>query len=169
MRPVIGGRAGEDAVVIVGEALRFHEGLAAAVGAGTEIRMLRPGAIERRNDGFGPIGGLVDGAVAEIGNLFRMAERPLRIDGATFVAGVGAGGGISIENGVGHRSVIDGAGEASVADTFVAAVPTGRGQPDFEFDVGIAGWLDHALNAAERRELLVVEADLAVGGTSRGN
>ena len=39
--PVVGGGAGQDAVVVGGETLRLHERFAAAIGAGGEVAVLR--------------------------------------------------------------------------------------------------------------------------------
>ena len=49
--PEVGGRAGQDAVVIGGEALRFHERFAAAIGAAIEIGVLRGLAVEGLRSG----------------------------------------------------------------------------------------------------------------------
>ena len=95
VRPIVGGRAGDDAVVIVGVALRFHQGLAAAVGAGAEIGPFGIVAVEGVQDGLGFHGGLVNGAIAEVGDLFGMVERPGRVGAAGVVAGVGGGGGVA--------------------------------------------------------------------------
>src|SRR5205823_2761772 len=57
-------RAGDDAVVVVGVALRLHEGLAAARGAGVEVRLRGGVTVEGPDDGFRADRGLVDRAVA---------------------------------------------------------------------------------------------------------
>src|SRR6266542_2136837 len=62
--------AGDDAVVIIGIALRLHQRLPPAVRATGEIRALRPVAIERLDDQLGFFGHFVNRAIAVIRNLF---------------------------------------------------------------------------------------------------
>ena len=103
VRPVVGGRAGDDAVVVGGEALRLHERLAAAVRAGIEVRALGRAAVERRDGRFRCDGGFVDRAIAEVDDLLGMAERPAGIGAAGAVAGVGGGRGVAARDGARQR------------------------------------------------------------------
>ena len=151
--PIVGGRAGDDAVVILGVALGFHERLAAAVGAGAEVGALRALAVEGVQDGLGFHGRFVDGAIAEVGDLLGVIERPGGIGAAGMVAGIGGGGGVVVGHGVRQLVVADGARETAVADALELAVPVGGGHPDFELDIGIGRWLDGSGHAAEGRQV----------------
>src|SRR5438128_8844187 len=91
MSPVIRGRAGDDAVVIVRVALGFHQSLASAVRAGVEIGALWRGAIERPDDGLGVYRCFVDGAMPEIDDLLRMVEGPFGGLAAVLMACIGGG------------------------------------------------------------------------------
>ena len=154
VRPIVGGRAGDDAVVILGIALGFHQRLAAAVGARAEVGTLGSLAVEGVQDGLGFHGRFVNGAIAEVGDLLGVVERPGGIDswrGA--VTGVGAGAGVVVADGVGQLVVADVAGEAAVACALKLAVPVGGRHPDFELDVRVGGRLDDSGHAAERRQV----------------
>src|ERR1039458_747949 len=113
VRPIVGGRARDDAIVILGVALGFHQRLAAAVGAGAEVRALGVLAVEGVQDGLGFHGRFVNGAMAEVGNLLGVIERPSGIRPACMVTGVCGGGGVVVRDGVAHLVVADGAGEAA--------------------------------------------------------
>ena len=76
VRPEVGGRAGDDAVVVVRKALRLHQALPSAGRAADEIRQARPVAVEGRDDRLGLDGHLVDRAIAEVDHELGMAERP---------------------------------------------------------------------------------------------
>src|ERR1039458_7882148 len=93
--PEVGGRAGEDAVEVGGEALGFHERFAPAIGAAIEIGMLRGLAVEGLNEVLGVHSGEVQGAIAEVVHLFRMMVGPARVLAVGFVSGVGASGGVA--------------------------------------------------------------------------
>ena len=152
--PDVGGGAGEDAVIIGGEPLGFHERFAAAIGAAIEIGVLRGLAVERLDEALGVDGGEVQGAIAEVIDFFGMMVGPACIFAVGFVAGVGAGGGIAALEVCTHGGEADGAGESAVADAQEFAVPVGGGQPDFEADVGVRGGLDDAGHAAEGGEFV---------------
>src|ERR1700722_9738253 len=109
-------RSARDEPVEIGWiALRLHQGLTSTVGTTAEVRMLDLLAIERVHDGLGFLGGLMNGAVAEVDDLFGVAERPAGIGCVTLVTGVGGGRGVAVLDRVRQRGVIDGAGESAVA------------------------------------------------------
>src|SRR5579863_2963459 len=116
--------------------------------------MLDVFAIERVNNRLGFLGGLMDGAIPKVDDLFRVAERPAGIGCVTLVTRVGGGTGVAVQDGIGKSGVIDGAGESAVALAMILAVPSESRQPDFKFDVRIAGGLYHAFDAAEIGQLL---------------
>ncbi len=149
MGPKVSGRAGEDAVVIVGKALGFHERLAAAVGTTGEVGVFRCIAIEGLDDRFGLDGHFVDGAIAEVGDFFGMAESPIGVDAIGSMAGVGGGSGVTVTNGGGHFGVVDRTGEAAVAGAAKFAVPVCRREPDFKMDFRIADRADDSADATE--------------------
>src|SRR5580692_8863876 len=90
MRLVIRGRSGDDPVEIVRELLRFLQTLPPAGGTAVPIGIARSGTVEVLDDGFGSNRHFVDGAVGEIGELFRMSKR--EAGAATLMARVGARG-----------------------------------------------------------------------------
>src|SRR5580704_8068881 len=112
MGPVIGRRAGHDAVKIGRIALRLHQRLAPAVRAGIEIRALRRRSIKRKYYAFGSLSRFMNRAIPEVRNLLRMTERPGGIGPTSVVPGIGGSGGITMRNGAGERVEIDGPGEA---------------------------------------------------------
>src|ERR1700677_3505930 len=134
-RPGVGGSAGEDSVVVFGKALRFHQRFAPAVGTGVEVRGLWGLAVVSLNHVFGPLRGQVDGAPAEVGNLFRMAVGPTGIFAICLVAGIGARGGVAAAQVDGQRWVSDGSGKSAIANAEKALVPLFFRQPDFESNV----------------------------------
>ena len=80
-----------------------------------------------------------------------MAERecPSTAD----VTGVGGRGGIAGAHRIGHRGIADDAGPSAIANRLELPVPSARGQPDFDFDVRIAGGLQRRGHAAERGKI----------------
>src|SRR5205807_6966178 len=130
-----GGSAGQDAVVIGGIALGFHQCLAAAVRTAKKIRKTRSVGKARLDDLLGDFGHDMDGAVAEVRDLFGMAEGPCCVDGSSRVSRVGAGGSVAGEDGSGEMGVVEFAGEASVAVGLKFSVPIFGGEPDFDQDV----------------------------------
>ena len=152
--PVIGRRACEDAVIVGRIALRFHKGLAAAVGTRIEIGPARGVAVEVFDDGFGGDGGFVNGAIAEVDDLFGMVKRPAGVGDAAFVSGIRRGGSVVMLHGVGEFVEVDFSGEAAVADALEFSIPASGGQPDFEANIGILGGLDGACDPAEGGQIL---------------
>ena len=121
--PVVGGRAGEDAVVIGGKALRFHERFTAAIGTGGEVAVRGGRGVVGGDDGLGLRCHLVNAAPAIVGDLLGMMEGPACVDAVGEVAGVCAGGGVVVVEGAGQPAVVDLAGEATVAEGEEAMVP----------------------------------------------
>ena len=79
MGPIIRGRASHDAVKIVGKALSFHEGFAAAVGAADKIAASGILAVKRLQDQVRLNCRLVNGAIPEVDHLLWMPDRPRRV------------------------------------------------------------------------------------------
>src|SRR5581483_3624215 len=75
MGEVEGGSASENAVIIVGEPLRLHQGILAPGGAAGEIGALRSMAIERARDLLAPLRHQMDRAVAKILDPLGMPEQ----------------------------------------------------------------------------------------------
>ena len=94
--PVVGGSSGDDAVEVVGVALGFHEALLASGGAAFPVGALLRLAVEGGDDRFGFYGGLVLGAIAEVDDLFGMAEGEAGVGVIAMVTGIGGGGGVSV-------------------------------------------------------------------------
>ena len=138
------GRAGDDAVEVVGIALRFHQRLAAAVRAAVEVRARGRGAVVAADDRLRDLGDAVDRDVAEVQLALEIVERPAGTGDAGDVTGVGAGGGVT---GVDRRQrlVVDVADKAAAAAHHELAVPVvGQEQPeanllaDAAFDAAVA-------------------------------
>ena len=110
-------------------------------------------AIVGGDDLRGDLGREVDGAPAEVLDLFGVAKGPGGVGDFCLVTGVGAGDGESALEIGGELLVAEGAGEASVADAEVAAVPTLLRQPDFKADLRVAGGAQDAGDAAEGGEI----------------
>src|SRR5258708_6921643 len=81
-----------------------------------------------------------------------MSQRPTGI--AAGVSGVGGGHGVTALQRTAETRIRKRAGKAAIAHTLELAVPAGRRHPDFEPDVGIAGWLNGTRDAAESRQIL---------------
>jgi hypothetical protein len=81
------------------------------------------------------VGTVVNGAIAEIDQLFRMAERELR--SITDVARVCGRGSISATERRRECWILNRAVPAAVANLLKLAVPAGERQPHLGFDVGV--------------------------------
>ena len=147
----VGERAGDDAVVVVGIALRLHQGHAAAGRAALEIRVLRAAIVERLHELLALQRHLVGGAVAEVDHLLRVADGPRAA--LILVSGVGAGGRVAEAQRLRHlvRQPLNRSGEPAVADPHELAVPLpGRRQPHLHVDQRVGRRLQHDLHAAVR-------------------
>src|SRR6185437_13899996 len=150
--PGVGWRADDDAVEIVGEALRLHQRLAAAVRATGEIGALRALPGEGGDDRLRVVGRLLEGAVAEIDDPFRMAQSEKR-EPARRVSVIGRGAGIAAPDRLREAGIADTAAEAAAAELLVFAVEAAvRGYPDFEMDQRIAARGRSDGDAAEGRQ-----------------
>ena len=103
-RSVIAGISGDDALEILGKALRLHERLPAAARAAGEVRQALPHAVERGDRGFTLERRFVHRAIAEIDQLLGMAEREARA--SSQVPGIGGRGGVSAPQCVRQRARI---------------------------------------------------------------
>src|SRR5579871_6544661 len=126
MRPVICWGAGDDAVVVGGETLRFHQRLASAIGARAEVRPARRATVERLCDRFPFFGCFVNRAISEVGNLLRMPQCPTRIRTAGAMASIGRSACVAVLDGVREAAIVDHTGKSAVADSLKLAVPSGR-------------------------------------------
>ncbi len=145
----IGGRTGNDAVEIFGIARHFDQSLPATRGAAVPIGVFRTFAIVGTDDCLRCDDGVMHGAIAEIDNFLRMAQREHTV--AAFVTGVCRSGGVAFFHRLRHGGVADHAGPSAVADDFDLAVPV-LGHPDFHPDVGIRRGLECRGHTAIGRE-----------------
>ena len=154
-RPVVGRHAGNDAVVIVREPLRFHQPFVAARRAADEVGAFWSFRVERLRDRLRLERGLVVGAIREVDQPFGFLERePGRIRPARgFMAGVGRGRRIAPPQLVRKLGERDGSGPPAVADAGELAVPLLERQPDLEENLRVARRRNHARDAAERRQV----------------
>ncbi len=131
--PVVGGRSGEDAIVILGITLGFHQRLAASVRASREIGPFQRLAVERLHDALGIHCHLVNAAIAVVGNFFEMIQRPGCVRAG--VTCIGTGGGVALADGRGEIGVVDITGETTVALPLELAFPAALRQPDLDLDL----------------------------------
>src|SRR5215469_4387700 len=95
-------------------------------------------------------------SIPEIGDLFRMPERPRSPNILCLVTGVGGGCCITICDCIRQAGgVVDGSGETAIADSLKPAVPTGNGKPHFEANIGVVRGLQDTGYAAKRRQCFV--------------
>ena len=130
---IVGGRAGNDAVVVFGETLRFRQCLVPAARAADEVRLL--GKLPRRgpHDQLRGVRHHVDRTPAKVEHFFGMAFAENHV--VAGVPGIGARGGISAAKGAGHRGVRDRSLVAAVAHALELAVPRGAAwDPHLELD-----------------------------------
>ena len=91
VRPEVGRIAADDAVVVVREALGFHERLLAALRAADKVREPRARAVEGLGDRLALQGHLVRCSIREIDDQLGVAESPDSVRIGDLVAGIGAG------------------------------------------------------------------------------
>jgi hypothetical protein len=104
-------------------------------------------------DGLGLHGCFVDGAIAEVGDLLGVVERPGGIGALGMVAGIGGGRGVVVGEREAQLVVADQAREAAVAGALELAVPVGDGHPDFKINIRVGRRLDGSGHAAEGRQV----------------
>ena len=151
VRPRICGSSGDDAVEILGKALRLLKSLSATVRAAVEVGEPRRVAI-KSGDGRLPLHGrLVDGAIAKVDQLVGMAQREARA--AADVTGVCGRGGVSASQRGRKRCILDRAGPAAVTDLLELSVPAGERHPNLRLDVGVARRLDRGRDTTECRQI----------------
>lgn len=134
-RPVIGGRARDDTVIIPGITLRDHQRVASAVRTSLEIGAACRAAIMARDDRLCRDRPGMHRAMAIVDDPLGLVQRPFRIVGR-IVPGIGRYRGIALR----HRPDGDEplaretAVEARAADAEQLSVPVG-GEPDAQLDV----------------------------------
>ena len=133
-RPVVRRIARNQAVEIIGVALRFHQALLAALGAADIIGVGGRLSIESFGQRLAVARGQMQRAMAEIGYEVGPAGSPGGIEGdrAGLMAGVGARRGVTAPQGPRHRRITDRARHAAIADALILAVPIRKRQPDFK-------------------------------------
>ena len=94
-------------------------------------------AVERLNDCFGLDGHFMNGAIAEIGDLFGMAESPIGVNAIGAMAGIGGSGRVAVVEGGRHFGIVERTGETAVANTPKPTIPIGFREPDFKVYFGI--------------------------------
>src|SRR5258708_7251399 len=145
--PIIGGSAGDDAVVIGGEFLGFFAPLLAAGGAAVPVRPRWGFAVKSLGDRFALERHFVDGAISKIGQLFGMTEGKGRI--ATVVAGVGGCGRVVVEHREHERLIHDRAGPSAIPDAHEFAIPRFNREPDLYLDFRVRRGTERSCDAAE--------------------
>ena len=146
---LVGGRAGNDAVKVVGVALGRHQGLATAGGATIEVVVAGRSALVSGNDGLSDQTGQVDGTVAVVNFGDPVVKKHGAVIGSR-VAGVGDRRGIAIGQKRPRRRQCA-AGITAVAQHHKAPVPIGLRDIGGEADAG--AWLgaQNALHATDLR------------------
>ena len=137
---VVGRGAGDDAVEVVGEPLRFHQRLAPAGRAADEIGQLRTAALLGGDQRLGRIGGFLQRARREVRDLLGVPQRPDRGATVADVAVVSACRGIASLGARLDGSRGYGAGQAAVADLDILAVPRpAHRDHHLDADLGVRG------------------------------
>ena len=162
-RPVIRRRPGQYAVVILGKPLRLHQRFAAAVGAGCKVGVLCARTIELLHHGLRGNRHFVDAAIAEIGHLLRMPQRPACVDERCRVARVRARCRIALGDRRAQILVSNRSGKAAIAVAEQLSVPSLERHPDLDRNVGIGRRMRMNHDSAERRQFLV-ERSRALAG-----
>ena len=153
MHPVIGGRTGQYAVIVLRKTLRLHQGFPPAIGARIEVGCLLRLAVESLHDVLGAQRGQMNGAVSEVRDLFRMMVGPAGVFGFGLVSRVRSSCGIPPHQVTGHLLVPDRTAKSAVADVHDAVVPTILRHPDLEADYGVIRGVQDASHAAEGGQL----------------
>ena len=153
--------AGDDAVEIVGIALRFDQRLAAAGRAGVEIRARRARVVVRGDDRLCGHGHLVNRSMSEVHELLGMTGDEIGV--AADVARVGPRCRVSRFHRGRQRRIRNRPAQPAVAGRLQLAIPSGLRQPDFDADVGVAGWRQFQRHATERRQRLERRSGIRVG------
>src|SRR5207249_226215 len=152
VRPEVGRCPDDDAIVVVGEALRFHERLPAAVRASAEVGTPGTVAVDGADDRLGPLGRFVDRAIPEIDDPFRVSQGPAGV--AARVAIIRPGGSVAAAEPGGQGAVQDRAREAAIANALELSVPARAWHPDFETDPRGARRRCEARHPAEGRQIV---------------
>jgi len=154
MRPEIGWRAGDDAVVVAGEALRLFESLFAPRRAPVPIGMFGSISVIGSDDGLGFDGHLMDRSIPEINHLFGMAQREAGVSRTAVVPGICGGGRIAAPKRHSNEGIQDCSQPTAIANAHELAIPARRGHPYFELDTGIFCGPDFSGDAAERGQVV---------------
>ena len=147
-------RAGDDAVVVVGESCRRHNAHAAAGRAPFVVRRLDVAAVQGFDEALRFDGRLVKRSIGEVDDLLRMTEgkHPVRAVSCV-VACVGRGRRVSQAKRDLHVAVtLDRTSEAAVTDNEQFAVPGVGRQPQLAVDVGVGRRLQRQPHAAVLRD-----------------
>ena len=112
--------------------------------------MLRIAPVERADDGLRDLRHFMDGAIAEVNHLLRMAQRPARIGSPRGVPRVRRGTGVFLLNGEPQAAIVNFTRKASVALPAEPAVPAFCGHPHFDLDRGIRARRRFHHDAAKR-------------------
>src|ERR1700755_167438 len=106
-RPVQGWRSGDDAIPVVGVALRSHQCLATAVRTSNVIATAGPSAVILPKEQARGVCSDLDRPVAVIDDFVGVTKRPTRVELAALVSGVGHRRSISAADFVRERWLVD--------------------------------------------------------------
>ena len=164
MRPVVCRSPGDDSVELVRISLRFHQSLAASVGAAHKIAERRIASVKRSNDRLRLDARLVHGTVSKIDQLLGMADGPVRA-GPAFMTIVSGSRGIAAAERIDHVPIRNVAGPSAVAVLNILSIPAGRREPHGKCDLGIFRRANHTFHFAMRGH----REGLRIGKWSGGN
>ena len=145
-------RLGRDRVKVLRIARSRHQALPSTGRATVPQRVARVVSIEVVDNCLGGDRHEVDGAIAEVGQLFGVANRPFGGETVADVARIRGHHRITARQRRSHFRIADRASPNAVADAHQPAVPAGSWQPDFDLDVAVRRWRHRRLHAAEGRE-----------------
>ena len=151
LRLIVRRRAGDNPIEVFRIALGLHQGLPPARGATGPVREPWRAIVERRDDGFRFHRHLVNGAIREIYDFFRMSDRERRIRAA--VSRVRRCCRVTLLQRRGQRAIADDSGPAAVADGLELPVPGHGGQPNLNPDVRVRRWRERCRHSAKGWQL----------------
>lgn len=134
--PIDSRTAGDDAVVIVGVTLRFHQALAPTGRAAHKVGVTRGLAVEDLRECLAHDGHVVNAEIGIVADGLPV-EAALRVEGkaaaAAFMAGVRCARGVTLGDGSAQAAGAA-AGKSTAAVAAKSSVPVGDWQPDENFD-----------------------------------
>src|SRR4029077_3402171 len=133
----VGRRSRDDAVVVRGKSLRFHQRLPPPVRTTREIRVPQMSSVILLDDRFRVQRHFMKRAVSIVRDLLWMPQRPSRIRPSRGMTRIRPRRRVALVYRDRHRVVIDLAGKTSIPAPLKLSIPIANRQPDFDLDIRI--------------------------------